>query len=130
MITLYALVDPRAPRWPRYIGITKNPDMRLRKHIKAHAVNAKLGQWKRKIREAGLQPAMLPLRVFSTRAEAEQAEWRLIQRLQRRGLADLNAQPLMMKSLAAMAESRARRGYVWPSIRRAMAVRARGVGAA
>lgn len=130
MIILYALVDPRAPRRPRYIGITKDPEMRLRKHIANSGANASLNDWKAQLRAAGVQPMMLYLDRFDERAAAEAAEWRLIARWQRRGLADCNAQPLAMKALTAMSVSRARRGAVWPSIRRAMAARARSLGAA
>lgn len=131
VIYLYALVDPRFPRTFRYIGVTKDPRTRIRKHIvQPGNGNRKLGDWKLSLREQGIRPQMLLLRAFTSREEAEQVEWRMIQRMQRRGQADCNNQPLVMQALVAMSAARQRRGFVWPSIRRAMEARERRLGAA
>lgn len=123
-IVLYALVDPRFPRRFRYIGVTKDAAMRLRKHVNQPSNgNAALCAWKLALRADGVEPQMLALRAFVSRSEAEAVEWRMIQRLQRRGMADCNAQPLLAKQFEAMAASRARRGDVWPCIRRQMEAR-------
>lgn len=91
MITfLYYLADPRAPRRPRYVGITSDPAARQERHASPNSTSTAMRDWKRALDRSGLAPVLAVLAEFATEAEARGAEWRLIQRWRRRGLCDLN----------------------------------------
>ncbi len=86
---LYYLADPRTPRWPRYVGITESPSLRLDGHRQRSTGPS--GKWKAGLRLAGVAPTMVILATFDTREGARDAEWRLIHRWRRRGLCDANS---------------------------------------
>ncbi|HEX6463951.1 MAG TPA: hypothetical protein VFZ98_05845 [Vicinamibacterales bacterium] len=87
---LYYLADPRFPRWPRYVGMTANTESRLKRHYGGSPYNDLLGAWRRELRANGLWPVMHVLAAYPSRAEAREAEWRLMRRWRRRGLCDCN----------------------------------------
>lgn len=87
---VYYLADPRTPRWPRYVGMTQNATQRAKQHASRHGgSNRELGAWKDALRADGLKPILVVVATFETREDARAAEWRLLLRWRRRGLADL-----------------------------------------
>jgi len=103
---VYFLADPRAPRWPRYVGATKDVAMREREHAKrATSSPEPLYRWKESLRAAGLAPKLVVIREFDTRDAAFAAEWRIRARLRRRGLADLNCEKEGRANAVALAWS-------------------------
>lgn len=82
---LYFLTDPRTPRRPRYIGVTKSPAERAKSHAKPFGGSQEFQQWKRELRADGLRPQLSVVASFPTLAAALSAEWRLMERWQRRG---------------------------------------------
>lgn len=93
---IYFLADPRTPRHPRYIGCTANPVERARQHRNHPSDgNAAFATWKRQLRAEGLAPILVVIRELPSIAEARAAEWRLMDRWQRRGLADLSLAPTL-----------------------------------
>jgi hypothetical protein len=57
---VYALIDPRTND-PRYVGATKDPHQRLRRHL-LNPPNEKMEQWIEELESEGLSPAMTLLR--------------------------------------------------------------------
>lgn len=90
---LYFLTDPRTPRHPRYVGVTRQPMSRARYHAQpTRATGAAMRAWRGKLTAAGVAPMLHVIAAFPKPAAARAAEWRLVRRWQRRGLADCNAQ--------------------------------------
>lgn len=88
---VYFLADPRTPRHPRYVGSTKDAVARERQHAKRfQSCNADVRAWKESLAAAGLAPLLVVVSTHETRRAAQDAEWRLLHRWRRRGLADLN----------------------------------------
>jgi predicted GIY-YIG superfamily endonuclease len=58
--TIYALIDPRDSSI-RYIGITDNPDQRLKEHLRGRGGNPPKRNWVYELRQIGLVPIMQPL---------------------------------------------------------------------
>src|SRR5260370_18737051 len=58
--TIYALIDPRDSSI-RYIGITDNPDQRLKEHLRGRGGNPPKRNWVYELRQLGLVPIMQPL---------------------------------------------------------------------
>jgi hypothetical protein len=87
---LYYLADPRTPRHPRYVGITINPETRLKRHRSLGTYNDDLQQWKRVMRADGVLPTLFLMAVFPSVEVARDVEWRTIHRWRRRGLCDCN----------------------------------------
>lgn len=88
--TVYFLVDPSAPRWPRYVGMTQNIAERERSHRQSRMNNRDLASWKDALRCDGRAPQLIPYRHFASESEARAFEWRLMRRWRRRGLCDCN----------------------------------------
>ena len=61
---VYTLVDPREPGVVRYVGVTNEPDRRLREH-RNRALSGEdrthCGRWKRKLLTAGFMPVLTVL---------------------------------------------------------------------
>jgi predicted GIY-YIG superfamily endonuclease len=57
---IYALIDPRDSSI-RYIGITDNPDQRLKEHLRGRGGNPPKREWVYELRQLGLVPIMQPL---------------------------------------------------------------------
>jgi predicted GIY-YIG superfamily endonuclease len=55
--TVYALTDPR-DNDIRYIGITYDPDRRLKEHLSSSDSNVLKGKWANELRQLGLTPRM------------------------------------------------------------------------
>lgn len=87
---LYALVASDAPRTIRYVGMTRDPDARFKQHTKNVRHGTIVQEWAREVRERGQSVEMLALGRFETRPEATAREWRIISRLRKRGMCDLN----------------------------------------
>ena len=87
---LYALVASDFPRTIRYVGVTRDPDARLRQHSKKVAYGTPVQSWAREVRERGASIEMLALGRFESRSDALEREWRVISRLRGRGMCDLN----------------------------------------
>lgn len=87
---VYYLADPRTPRHPRYVGETKQPMVRAHFHCQAYRGNPELQAWKHELAAAGLQPVLVVVAWYPSKPAARAAEWRLIRRWRRRGLADCN----------------------------------------
>lgn len=88
---VYYLADPRTPRHPRYVGSTTNPLERERQHRNhPSAGTAAFARWKRDLRAAGLAPRLVIVARYDDVTAALEAEWRLMFRWRRRGLADLS----------------------------------------
>ena len=104
---LYALVDPARPRTIRYVGITRDPEMRARKHARpSQAANPRMFAWVSSLSAAGQSPQLIVLASFPDLAMAHAAEWRTIQRFARRGFCDLNATWHGAEALKREAEAR------------------------
>lgn len=88
---LYYLADPRCPRRPRYVGVTRNPVSRLKRHRAPSLYNDALRAWKLALRADGVHLEMYRLAELPSLQAARAAEWRLIRRWRRRGLCDCNA---------------------------------------
>jgi hypothetical protein len=84
---VYALVDPRTPNTPRYLGSTIQPGMRLKKHAGIRAANEQMRAWKDAMRADGVSPAMRIVAVYETEKECRSAEWKIAARWERRGIA-------------------------------------------
>lgn len=90
---VYYLADARFPRWPRYVGLTYDPALRLDTHRKhAPSANATLTTWKAVVSRAGSRIILRVVQTFPTREEGRAFEWRTIRRWRRRGLCDANSQ--------------------------------------
>ena len=58
--TIYALIDPRDDSI-RYIGMTHNPDQRLKEHLRGRGGNSPKRIWINELRQLGLVPTMQPI---------------------------------------------------------------------
>lgn len=83
---VYALVDPRAPHRPRYLGSTIKAGQRLKEHNKRYLSNTGLQAWRDAMVAEGVAPAMRIVRVCETERECRSAEWKTARRWQRRGI--------------------------------------------
>jgi predicted GIY-YIG superfamily endonuclease len=88
---LYALVASDFPRTIRYVGITKDPAARERQHAKKAVLSyGGVGDWRMELAVRGAYIKLIVLEAHPTRSAALQREWRIIARLKRRGMCDLN----------------------------------------
>lgn len=89
---LYYLADPRAPRAPRYVGLTTNVASREKKHGTLAGHYGLLKAWKLTLRAAGVKPRLVVLAEYPTWEAGREVEWRLIWRWKRRGLCEFNTE--------------------------------------
>lgn len=82
MIAIYKLIDPRTNAI-RYVGKTKNPEIRLRAHIRGHL------WWAYELRALGLEPIM-DIVEWVTEANANAREYYWIRKLNLMGCDLLN----------------------------------------
>lgn len=83
---VYALVDPRWPNQPRYLGSTIKAAQRLKEHNKRYASNSALQSWRDGLKAAGVGCALRIVAVFATERECRSAEWKIADRWKRRGI--------------------------------------------
>lgn len=84
--TIYALFDPRSPEIVRYVGKSRRPRARLRKHLKptGRDLATHRGKWIAKLLAEGVAPAMLVLARVPAEREDE-AERAMILRMRAAG---------------------------------------------
>jgi hypothetical protein len=87
--TIYALIDPRDSSI-RYIGITDNPDQRLKEHLRGRGGNPPKRNWVYELRQIGLVPIMQPLETGLSLPAALERESFLIQHYLNSGNALVN----------------------------------------
>lgn len=86
--TIYALTDPR-DNGVRYIGITVNPDERLKQHIWGD-INLPKRDWIRELNQSGLAPIMCSIETAETEGEALEREAYWIQQYLSKGVRLVN----------------------------------------
>ena len=87
--TIYALIDPRDSSI-RYIGITDNPDQRLKEHLRGRGGNPPKRNWVYELHQLGLVPIMQPLETGLSLPAALERESFLIQHYLNSGNALVN----------------------------------------
>lgn len=85
-VSIYALIDPRAPNVIRYVGQTAKPRERLRKHLRAAGRDKPTyrGHWIAKLREEGVEPVLIVMVRVDVRHRNE-AERHMIRQLRLAG---------------------------------------------
>lgn len=84
---VYALVDPRTPRAPRYVGASRSLRERLHSHCKTlNGKSVAFRAWIESLRADGVAPALFVVSLHEDYEAARKAEWRLMQRWERRGV--------------------------------------------
>jgi predicted GIY-YIG superfamily endonuclease len=73
MYFVYALVDPRTSI-VAYVGITNNPNARLKDHISGDGPNDEKKAWIQKLQEEGYEPCMEVLEIVDTKKKASERE--------------------------------------------------------
>ncbi len=86
--TIYALTDPR-DNGVRYIGITVNPDERLKQHIWGD-MNIRKREWIHELNRSGLAPIMYTIETAETEGEALEREAHWIQHYLSKGVKLVN----------------------------------------
>lgn len=86
---VYALVDPRRPHAPRYVGSSRTLRTRLKGHHKPSepARNSRFAEWLGFLAADGVKPALRVVAVFATEQQCRSAEWKIAGRWRRRGIA-------------------------------------------
>lgn len=74
---LYALVCP-IYKEIKYIGLSKNPELRFYNHLKAKGEGKRKNEWIIKLKELGLNPELLILNSYKNRKFASEEEERYI----------------------------------------------------
>ena len=94
--TVYALIDPRDDSI-RYIGMTHNPDQRLKEHLRGGGGNPPKRIWINELRQLGLVPTIQPIEKGLSLPAALERESFLIQHYHNAGnvLVNLRVTPYL-----------------------------------
>lgn len=107
MYFVYALVDPRTDA-VAYVGITNNPNARLKDHIGGDGPNDEKKAWIQKLQEEGHEPRMEILEIVDTKKKASECEKYWIQYYISLGISVTN---IVYRKQKAIFQSQAPEGY-------------------
>lgn len=81
---VYTLTDPRTNRI-RYVGMTSQPEQRLRNHVSAYKGRQSRAEWVKELKAAGIKPTLTVVDTAKNKARAIELEKDWIERLHNEG---------------------------------------------